>query len=97
MKRWRTAFVVLTLFAVTISACDDKNTSEEKYKIGFVSNTYGIDDQYFNQAFMEEGIAKFAKDENIIVNKESQKIDSTSEYKLEKNVRKTILWSCFKY
>lgn len=88
MNRWRTACVVITLFAVTISACNEKDASKEKYKIGFVSNTYGIDDQYFNQAFMEEGITKFAKEENIIVNKESKKIDSTSEYKLEKNVRK---------
>lgn len=88
MKRWRTAFVVLTLCAVVLFACDDKNASKEKYKIGFVSNTYGVDDQYFNQAFMEEGITKFAKEENIILNKEYKKINSTSEYKLEKNVRK---------
>ena len=88
MNRWRTALVVITLFAVTISACDVKNTSKENYKIGFVSNTYGIDDQYFNQAFMEEGLSKFAKEENIFVKKEYQKIDSTSEYKLEKNLRK---------
>jgi len=90
LNRWRTALVVITLFAVTISACDVKNTSKEKYKIGFVSNTYGIDDQYFNQAFMEEGLSKFAKEENIYVKKEYQKIDSTSEKKLKKNLKKIL-------
>lgn len=88
MNRWKTAFVVSTLIAVAISACNNQEATKETYKIGFVSNTYGIDDQYFNQAFMEEGITKFAKDENILVNKAFKKIDSTSEYKLEKTVRK---------
>lgn len=87
MIRWKTALIVISLFAVAISACNFNKDPKEKYKIGFVSNSYGIGDLNFNQVAMK-GITKFATEENVALHEEYKKIDSKSEYKLEKNVRK---------
>lgn len=92
MNKFTKASIVAMVAATTLAGCgsnkdsDKKTASTEcKIKVGFVTDTGGIDDKSFNQGSWE-GIQRFAKDNNIDEKKCMKFLQSNGEADYEPNL-----------